>query len=124
MMKATLIGCSVFFGVLFAASSVKAQSYYLAPPQAPDSALPGYYAQNYCGAWYGPNYYVYPPFQPFQGMVPGPASCRWTWRSWRLRWRTGLSRYGRQWHGRQWYGWSGPLSVASLRPQSTRLLHV
>ena len=42
------------------------------PPRAPDAYGPGYYAANAYGLVYGPNYTLYPPFLPFQGMLPIP----------------------------------------------------
>src|SRR5262249_34519374 len=41
-------------------------------PQAPDACGPGYYAPNDCGALYGPNYCLRPPYPPFNGYVFGP----------------------------------------------------
>lgn len=48
---------------------------YTTPPRAPDfyNTRPFYYTTNY-GMTYGPNYYVYPGFAPFQGMLAGPAA--------------------------------------------------
>ena len=40
--------------------------------QAPDACGPGYYNAGPCGMVYGPNYYVYPCFSPWQGAVFGP----------------------------------------------------
>ncbi len=76
MNKATLIGIGVLLVGLCTAAPAKAQYCYVLPlPQAPDACNGGYYAQNVNGAWYGPNYYVYPPYPPFNGMVPGPPNC-------------------------------------------------
>src|SRR5689334_6737792 len=72
MKHATLIGIAVLLTTLFAASPAKAQCCFIPPPQAPDACGPGYYTQNYYGGWYGPGYALYPPFPPFNGMVPGP----------------------------------------------------
>ena len=38
---------------------------------APDLCGPGWYNVGPCGMVYGPNHYVYPPFAPFQGVLPG-----------------------------------------------------
>lgn len=38
--------------------------------RAPDCGNPGYYVVNQFGMVYGPNYYVVPPFQPFNGIMP------------------------------------------------------
>jgi hypothetical protein len=35
---------------------------------------PGHYGPNYYGLYYGPNYCVYPPFPPYNGMLPGPSN--------------------------------------------------
>ena len=35
---------------------------------APDACGPGYYAPNEYGLWFGPNYDVYPPCGPFNGV--------------------------------------------------------
>ena len=45
-------------------------------PPAPDACGPGFYCANECGQVYGPNYCVYPPFPPFQGMLPVPQSAQ------------------------------------------------
>jgi hypothetical protein len=58
--------------LLFAAAAVPAANaqpcYY--PPCAPDACGPGYYCQGRCGAVYGPNCCLRPPFEPFNGFVP------------------------------------------------------
>jgi hypothetical protein len=41
-------------------------------PQNPDACGPGFYVVNGCGAWYGPNYWIKPPYPPFNGILPGP----------------------------------------------------
>ena len=84
----TTLGVLLLFGC--GASAARAQCWYpyqahfsypypvpctpnscpIPPPPAPDACGPGYYVVNCCGQVYGPNYYVYPPFPPFQGMVP------------------------------------------------------
>ena len=43
------------------------------PLRAPDACGPGFYAPNQFGMVYGPNFNVYPPFPPFQGMLPIPS---------------------------------------------------
>jgi hypothetical protein len=40
-------------------------------PQNPDACGPGWYNMGHCGMVYGPNYYVVPPWLPFNGMLPG-----------------------------------------------------
>jgi hypothetical protein len=71
-MKAIVSGLSVLVLSGLLASSAQAQCCYIYPPPAPDMCGPGYYAVNCGGQVYGPNYNVYPPFCPFQGMVPAP----------------------------------------------------
>ncbi len=61
-------------GLALAAATAPAQCYYPIPT-APDLCGPGYYCTGMCGMVYGPNHCVYPPFAPFQGMVPGPPNC-------------------------------------------------
>jgi hypothetical protein len=49
----------------------RAYPYPYPPPRvAPDMCGPGFYATNRCGAVYGPNYCVYPPFAPYNGERP------------------------------------------------------
>ena len=76
-MRATILALGVVLGALAAAPPVQAQYYCPVIPQAPDAYGWSYYQPNYYGQWYGPNYCLYPPFQPFQGMVfppPPPAA--------------------------------------------------
>jgi hypothetical protein len=46
------------------------------PRTAPDMCGPGFYSVNQCGAPYGPNYCVYPPFPPVGGMPPTDLAAR------------------------------------------------
>jgi hypothetical protein len=39
-------------------------------PQAPNMCGPGFYTIDCYGTIYGPNYYVYPPFPPYNGAIP------------------------------------------------------
>jgi hypothetical protein len=66
----TALAAMLLMGALTASAS--AQAPYCGPRQAPDMCGPGFWAMNNCGAWYGPNYSVYPPFLPFNGMVAIP----------------------------------------------------
>jgi hypothetical protein len=72
-MKATLPWLAAVLITMAVGSLAQADPYYYYPcrPQAPDvcSGM-GYYCTNYCGAVYGPNYCVYPPFPPFNGFRP------------------------------------------------------
>jgi hypothetical protein len=62
-------------GLALSASQASAQCYYIAPPRAPDMRNPGFYYSNPYGVIYGPNYYVQPPFPPYQGAIPaGPSN--------------------------------------------------
>jgi hypothetical protein len=79
-MKATIAGLAALFALAVLAPASHAQ--YCRPfypqcwapiPQAPDACGPGSYCVNGCGQMYGPNYNVYPPFPPFNGMVFGPS---------------------------------------------------
>jgi hypothetical protein len=71
-MKSILKALGVLIGTICLALSAQAQCCYMAPPQAPDMRYGGYYAPNCYGQVYGPNFNVYPPFAPFQGMIPAP----------------------------------------------------
>lgn len=59
--------------VILAGTAGATQAYYPYyfpyAPQAPSMCC-GYYSVNDYGAQYGPNYFVYPPFPPFQGARP------------------------------------------------------
>ncbi len=74
-MKATLPWLAAVLAAALAVPAARAQSFdprfppTCCSPQAPDCCGPGFYAQNVYGAYYGPNYYLYPGFQPFNGML-------------------------------------------------------
>ena len=73
-MKATLacLGLLVAVGIAAPAAHAQYYPYQTYPPRvAPDMCGPGYYCTNGC-TWYGPSYCVYPPFAPFNGMLPKP----------------------------------------------------
>jgi hypothetical protein len=78
-MKATIAGLAALLALAVFTPASHAQ--YCRPfypqcwapiPQAPDACGPGSYCVNGYGQMYGPNYNVYPSFQPFNGMVCGP----------------------------------------------------
>ena len=73
-MKATLRTLAALLLTVAAGSMAKADPYpyyyYPSRPQAPDACGCGYYCTNYCGAVYGPNYCVRPPWEPFNGLRP------------------------------------------------------
>lgn len=70
-MRTTLWLCLLFICAL--TSRADAQCYYYPPPYAPDMRGPGFYLYNCQGYLYGPYHIVRPPFEPFQGMLPGPS---------------------------------------------------
>jgi hypothetical protein len=74
-MKATAcwLGALLSATLLVSTASAQAPSCYLPIPRAPDACGRGSYCVNACGQVYGPNYNVYPPFPPFQGMVFAPS---------------------------------------------------
>jgi hypothetical protein len=69
-MKTTLswLGALLLTGASIPAAH--AQSWCWGGPTAPDACGPGFYTRGPCGAVYGPNYYLQPPVQPFNGFVP------------------------------------------------------
>jgi hypothetical protein len=71
-MRATLPWLGVLLGAALAAPAAQAQCYVPYIPKAPDACGPGNYGTNWNGLYYGPNYCVYPPFPPYNGMLPGP----------------------------------------------------
>ncbi len=74
------VALAVFASLALSAGLAQAQPklgcYYPPIPQAPDLCNPGYYWTSVCGMTYGPSHSVYPPYPPFQGMVPGPPPSR------------------------------------------------
>ena len=72
---------SLVVAATFTAENANAQHYFVPPPGtyvgplpfgggfAPDMCGPGFYCTNGC-TYYGPSYNVYPPFPPFQGILP------------------------------------------------------
>jgi hypothetical protein len=70
-MKTTLSGLAALLLLTAGASLGYADPYYYPfVRQAPDACGPGFYCTNYCGCVYGPNYYVRPPWEPFNGFRP------------------------------------------------------
>jgi hypothetical protein len=72
--KAIVVWGAVLVALALAAPGAEAQCFFPCIPRAPDACGPGYYSVNSAGGVYGPNYNVYPPYLPFQGMVFPP--CR------------------------------------------------
>jgi hypothetical protein len=71
-MRATILWLGALLVIGAAASQVQADPYscpYIFR-QAPDMCGTGYFCTNYCGAVYGPNYCVRPPWEPFNGFRP------------------------------------------------------
>jgi hypothetical protein len=79
-MKSILSWLGVLLLAGAAVPAAYAQPYPCYPPVAPDACVPGYYSQGRCGMTYGPNYYLRPPFEPFNGFVP--PVCRQGARGW------------------------------------------
>ncbi len=56
-----------------AATTAVAQAdpyYWRGLPPAPDACGQGFYCTNQYGMTYGPNYYLRPPWEPFNGVPP------------------------------------------------------
>lgn len=75
-MKATVSSFAALL-VLGATASLAEANPYFPPPlprQAPDTCnTPPFYVSNPCGAVYGPNWWLRPPWQPFNGIMPTPS---------------------------------------------------
>src|SRR5690348_3342698 len=74
-MKATVSWLGVLLLAGAAVPAVHAQPCGWCSFPAPDACGPGYYCQGPCGAVYGPNYCLRPPFPPFQGFLPPAQHC-------------------------------------------------
>jgi hypothetical protein len=73
-MKATVLVLGVALGAFVAVSPARAQPCYCPVQPAPwNPYASAFYAPNSYGQWTGPNYYLAPPFAPFQGMVFPPS---------------------------------------------------
>ena len=71
-MNASIRCAGALLGIALAASIASAQTYcspvfHVPLRPAPDACGPGYYAANANGMVYGPNYWVRPPWEPFNG---------------------------------------------------------
>ncbi len=71
-MKASLSCLGALLAVGAAASGVQAQYMFFGGGQSPDACGPGHYCTNWCGTPHGPSYCVRPPWEPFNGILPGP----------------------------------------------------
>ncbi len=69
-MRATIAWLGALGAAALLAASAQANPYFPCAPQAPDACGPGWYNVNCCGAVYGPNYWLRPPYPPFNGVLP------------------------------------------------------
>jgi hypothetical protein len=69
-MKATMSWLGALLCAGFLAHSAQANYPCYPPRLAPDTCGPGFYSVNAYGAVYGPNYWVYPGVQPWNGFHP------------------------------------------------------
>jgi hypothetical protein len=112
-LKASLTALAAILMTGLTTASASAQVPYYGPPQAPDMCGPGFWAMNNCGAWYGPNYCVRPPYLPFNGMVavpPGKAAAGMPYNG-----PAGLQPYGQQAPPMGYAGVAGPVAFPSQR---------
>jgi hypothetical protein len=72
-MKAMFVSFGAIVAAVLAASTADAQNFGRCVPQAPDCCGPGYYAPNWFGVNYGPNYNLYPGYSPYNGPVGFPS---------------------------------------------------
>lgn len=81
-MKATILWGGTLLGIIGVVPIVQAGGPACSPAlhiplgTAPDACGPGFYATGVGGMCYGPNYWLVPPFPPFNGILPGKAG---TW---------------------------------------------
>ena len=75
-MKAMFVSLGAVLVAVLAASTANAQNFGRCVPQAPDCCGPSYYAPNWFGAYYGPNYNLYPGCSPYNGPVGTPTFTR------------------------------------------------
>jgi hypothetical protein len=87
----------VMVGLHLSLSSAQGQC-VMQPRRAPDMMGQGFYNTAALGVVYGPNYYLRPPFAPFQGMVFPPA-----WPAYQLTpWCCPYPAYAHGWLGGFW----------------------
>jgi hypothetical protein len=75
-MKAMFVSFGAALVAVLAVSTADAQNFGRCVPQAPDCCGPGYYAPNWFGQCYGPNYNLYPGCGPYSGPVDYPRFTR------------------------------------------------
>src|SRR5262249_49514690 len=77
-MRAPFLGTLLGIGLFASAGHSQYPVTFITPvfrqpiPSAPDACGPGWYTVCPDGTAFGPNYSVYPPWPPFNGMLPGP----------------------------------------------------
>ena len=76
-MKATILWAGALLATALAASLASADPYcspvfHVPLPPAPDACGPGFYTVGPCGMVYGPNYWLRPPWEPFNGYYSPP----------------------------------------------------
>ena len=71
-MRATLswLGALLCAGSLAQSAQAVYPNFFPSSRLAPDACGPGFYDVNAQGGVYGPNYWVYPGFQPWNGFHP------------------------------------------------------
>jgi hypothetical protein len=72
-MRATILSLGALILLGAGATLAQAGPYYFGPPQAPDACGPGWYNVGPQGMVYGPNYWLRPPYLPWNGLVPAPS---------------------------------------------------
>jgi hypothetical protein len=72
-MKAMFVSFGAALVAVLAVSTADAQNFGRCVPQAPDCYGPSYYAPNWYGLYYGPNYDLYPGYSPYNGPVGFPS---------------------------------------------------
>jgi hypothetical protein len=70
-MRLLALSLSAMLLACLAASPSNANPWSVYPPIAPDACGPGFYSSHPCGMAYGPNHYLRPCWEPFNGFVPG-----------------------------------------------------
>jgi hypothetical protein len=75
-MKAMFVSFGALLVATLTVSTAGAQNFGRCAPQAPDCCGAGYYAPNWFGQYYGPNYNLYPGYGPYNGPVDYPRFTR------------------------------------------------
>jgi hypothetical protein len=69
-MRPLALGLAALLLAFLAASPGRANPWVVYPPVAPDACGPGWYNTGPCGMVYGPNHWLRPGWDPFNGLVP------------------------------------------------------